>query len=231
MGSDSEKECCDAMKYRNIPKLTQTDKSDNGVVNKTSGLKRRTNNNEPNGKKETSEERVDRISHTSVSFMEFWFQCLDWEMLRLFFGLLMLFFCMVGVASIFYLFAVFSFNEKLWYYYFPVSTREELWLFNKSQIKMNTSTETAAIFSRKSKIIWKPSLQLNIGLADLNNYTMEHSSQNSYDFERIELQQYILHGFVLLLVLFGLLFLYICFWKWVAHVVFYIHNISMTSYI
>ena len=83
---------------------------------------------------------------------------------------------------------------------------------------MNTSTETAAIFSRKSKIIWKPSLQLNIGLADLNNYTMEHSSQNSYDFERIELQQYILHGFVLLLVLFGLLFLYICFWKWVAQV-------------
>ena len=130
MGSDSEKECCDAMKHRIIPKLMQTEKNDHVGEKKQSVFKRKNNEkneeNESNGKKETSEERVDRISHTHVSFMDFWFQCLDWEMLRLFFGLLMLFFCAVGIASLLYLFFVFSFNEKLWYYYFPVSKREEL---------------------------------------------------------------------------------------------------------
>ena len=130
MGSDSEKECCDAMKNRIFPKLMQTEKNNPVGEKKQSVFKRKNNEkneeNESNGKKETSEERVDRISHTHVSFMDFWFQCLDWEMLRLFFGLLMLFFCAVGIASLLYLFFVFSFNEKLWYYYFPVSKREEL---------------------------------------------------------------------------------------------------------
>jgi len=99
MGSDSEKECCDAMRHRIIPKLTKSAKSDQNGEKKESGLKKRDTISEPNGRKETSEERVDRISHTNVSFMEFWFQCLDWEMLRLFFGLLLLFFVFVGIAS------------------------------------------------------------------------------------------------------------------------------------
>ena len=116
MGSDSEKDCCDAMKHRIIPKLTQTENKDQVGEKKQSVFKRRNNTNETNGKKETSDERVGRISQTNVSFMDFWFQCLDWEMLRLFFGLLMLFFCSVGIASLLYLFFVFSFNEKLWYY-------------------------------------------------------------------------------------------------------------------
>ena len=126
MGSDSEKDCCDAMKHRIIPKLTQMENNGQVGEKKQSVFKRRNNTNETNGKKETSEERVGRISQTNVSFMDFWFQCLDWEMLKLFFGLLILFFFAVGIASLLYLFFVFNFNEKLWYYYFPVSKREEL---------------------------------------------------------------------------------------------------------
>jgi len=126
MGSDSEKECCDAVKHRIIPKLTQSEKNDNGGEKKQNGTHKSSKNSDSNIKKETSEERVERISHTKVSFLEFWFQCLDWEMLRLFFGLLMLFFTFVGIVSFLYLCFVFSFNEKLWYFYFPVSKREEL---------------------------------------------------------------------------------------------------------
>jgi len=120
MGSDSERECCDAVKHRLIPKLREKN---------SSNLKRKTNDvgTVTNGKKETSEERVQRISHTHVSFMEFWFQCLDWEMLKLFFALLMLFLCAVGFATLLYLFLVFFLKENLWYYYFPLGKREELW--------------------------------------------------------------------------------------------------------
>eukprot|EP00092_Neocalanus_flemingeri_P062883 GFUD01075960.1.p1 GENE.GFUD01075960.1~~GFUD01075960.1.p1 ORF type:complete len:119 (+),score=30.67 GFUD01075960.1:76-432(+) len=118
MVSDSDKECCDAMRQRIIPKLIQTGKNEQ-VPGKRKIEKE-------NGNKETNEERVERISHTNVSFMEFWMQCIDWNMLRLFFGLLMLFFFAVGFATLLYLMFVFSFKENLWYYYFPVSNKEEL---------------------------------------------------------------------------------------------------------
>eukprot|EP00092_Neocalanus_flemingeri_P042068 GFUD01045839.1.p2 GENE.GFUD01045839.1~~GFUD01045839.1.p2 ORF type:complete len:121 (-),score=30.77 GFUD01045839.1:586-948(-) len=120
MGADSDKECCDAMRQRIIPKLILTEKSEH-APEKTSIEKDAANEN-----KETNEERVKRISHTNVSFMEFWMQCIDWNMLRLFFGLLMLFFFAVGFTSLLYLMFVFSFKENLWYYYFPVSNKEEL---------------------------------------------------------------------------------------------------------
>jgi len=123
MGSYSEP-CCDAVKHRIIPKITQTES--NGTERKSSAVKRKVNKDDSNGKKETTEERIVRINKTSVTFMEFWYECLDWEMLRLFFGLLLLFFCMVGVASLLYLMFVFNYRESLWYYYFPVSKREEL---------------------------------------------------------------------------------------------------------
>ena len=126
MGSDSEKECCDAMKHRIIPKLIETEKSNHVSEKKSSVFKRKSNKDDTNGKKETSEERVERITHTNVSFTEFWFQCVDWDMLKLFFGLLIIFFCVVGFATLLYLFFIFNFREKLWYYYFPVSKREEL---------------------------------------------------------------------------------------------------------
>ena len=126
MGSDSEKECCDAMKHRIIPKLIETEKNNHVSEKKSSVFMRKSNKNENNGKKETSEERVERITHTNVSFMEFWFHCVDWDMLKLFFGLLIIFFLVVGFATLLYLFFIFNFREKLWYYYFPVSKREEL---------------------------------------------------------------------------------------------------------
>jgi len=119
MGLDSYKACCEAVRQRNLPKLIQSDKNENGI-------QRKTTKDSVNGKKETSEERVIRISQTSVSVKEFWYECLDWEMLKLFFALLMLFFCVVGFVTLVYLIVIFNFKENLWYFYFPVSKREEL---------------------------------------------------------------------------------------------------------
>ena len=50
-------------------------------------------------------------------------------MIKLFYALLMLFFCVVGIACFLYLFYVFNYNEKLWYFYFPVGKkfREGFW--------------------------------------------------------------------------------------------------------
>ena len=45
---------------------------------KQSVFKRKKNNTELNGEKETNKECVDQIRHTHVSFMDFLFQCLDW---------------------------------------------------------------------------------------------------------------------------------------------------------
>ena len=221
MGSDSEKDCCDAMRHRVIPKLTQSEKNDTTGEKKQSGGQKRNNKAVLNGKIETSEERVERINHTSVSFMQFWFQCLDWEMLRLFFGLLMLFFTLVGIISFIYLCFVFAFNEKLWYFYFPVSKREELWLVGTSNCRMQTleTTTNSAVFSRKSKIIWKPNLDLNIGMSGLSNITLDQTNQRTYEFAHITMEDYILQGVILIIVLLLLLFLYICFWKWVAQVI------------
>jgi len=124
MGSDSDNGCHEAMKHRIIPRLTQTDNSDPDRTNQK--IREKTTKNDSNGKQETREERIERISQTNVSFLEFWLQCLDWKMLRLFFTLLVLFFFFVGVASLIYLFFVFNFNEKLWNNYFPSRAKEEL---------------------------------------------------------------------------------------------------------
>ena len=123
MGSDSDA-CCDAMKQRIIPRITKSDT--NGTERKSSAIKRKGFKEDSNEKKESVEERIVRIDQTKVTFMEFWYECLDWEMLRLFFGLLLLFFTMVGIASLLYLMFVFNYREKLWYFYFPVGKREEL---------------------------------------------------------------------------------------------------------
>ena len=84
---------------------------------------------------------------------------------------------------------------------------------------MNTKIGNSATFIRKSKIIWKPNLNLNIGMSDAENFTSEYSNQNNSGFEKIELEDYILHALALVLVLLGLLFSYICFLKWVAKVI------------
>ena len=84
---------------------------------------------------------------------------------------------------------------------------------------MNTTIGNSAVFIRTSKIIWKPNLNLNIGMSDVENFTLKYSIQNNSGFEKIELEDYILNVLALFLVLLGLLFLYICFLKWVAKVI------------
>lgn len=81
---------------------------------------------------------------------------------------------------------------------------------------MNTTIGNSAVFIRTSKIIWKPNLNLNIGMSDVENFTSKYSIQNNSGFEKIELEDYILNVLALVLVLLGLLFSYICFLKWVA---------------
>ena len=51
--------------------------------------------------------------------MDFWYECVDWDMIKLFYALMMLFFTMVGVFTFIYLLYCFNFNEKMWYWYFP----------------------------------------------------------------------------------------------------------------
>ena len=51
--------------------------------------------------------------------MDFWYECVDWDMIKLFYALMMLFFTMVGVFTFLYLLYCFNFNEKMWYWYFP----------------------------------------------------------------------------------------------------------------
>jgi len=81
------------------------------------------------------------------------------------------------------------------------------------------TTTNSALFSRKSKIIWKPNLDLNIGMSGLSNITLDQANQNTYAFAHITMEDYILQGVILSIVLLLLLFLYICFWKWVAQVI------------
>ena len=84
---------------------------------------------------------------------------------------------------------------------------------------MNTTIGNSAVFIRTSKIIWKPNLNLNIGMSDVENFTSKYSIQNNSGFEKIELEDYILNALAFVLVLLGLLFSYICFLKWVAKVI------------
>jgi hypothetical protein len=81
---------------------------------------------------------------------------------------------------------------------------------------MDPPTTISPIFSRKSKIIWKPNLNLNIGMADLDNFTLHETHGQKYELATIALEEYIIHGVVLVIVLLILLVSYICFWKWVA---------------
>eukprot|EP00092_Neocalanus_flemingeri_P048845 GFUD01055906.1.p1 GENE.GFUD01055906.1~~GFUD01055906.1.p1 ORF type:complete len:115 (+),score=23.97 GFUD01055906.1:3-347(+) len=114
------------MKKRIIPKITQTEYIDHDPENKSADLKMKTNREETNQKYENDEELFEKISETKVSLKDFWFQCLDWEMLGLFFGCLVLFLCAVGLASLLYLLFVYDFKESLWYKYFPRNIHEEL---------------------------------------------------------------------------------------------------------
>lgn len=85
-----------------------------------------------------SDEREKKIHNTDVTFYQFWCECIDWEMIKLFYALLMLFFSVVGFSCFIYLLFVFNFNENLWYFYFPVGKqyRERFWLEDHTMVTM-----------------------------------------------------------------------------------------------
>ena len=70
-------------------------------------------------KKETEEERVARIGQVSVSFTDFVFKCIDYDMLKMFVGSMIGFFCLVLIVTIIYLIFCFFFYERQWELYFP----------------------------------------------------------------------------------------------------------------
>merc|ERR1712029_474414 len=108
MGTENDF-CCEAVRKRH---------SENGTINKAveNGDSRRQ-------EKKQAVAKEKKINKTQVTFFDFWYECIDWDMIKLFYALLMLFFCTVGLAVFLYLFYVFNFNEKLWYFYFPVTRR------------------------------------------------------------------------------------------------------------
>ena len=103
-----EQFCCEAVRrrqIRHIPSLALARETETVAGSRSIKI-------------ETAAERVERISQTRVPLSEFWFHCLDWEMLRLFATLLILFFITVAIASLLYLFLIYCFNAKLWQYYY-----------------------------------------------------------------------------------------------------------------
>jgi len=98
--------CCEAVRRRHAERSTKKQEK----VNQSQQLKQ-------------AEDREKKIHDTDVTFYQFWCECIDWDMIKLFYALLMLFFCAVGMTCFLYLFYVFNFNENLWYFYFPVGKR------------------------------------------------------------------------------------------------------------
>ena len=68
--------------------------------------------------KETEEQRVKRISQVPVSFADFVFKCIDYDMLKLFIGSMVGFFCLVIIVTLIYLLFCFFFFERQWELYF-----------------------------------------------------------------------------------------------------------------
>jgi len=91
-----------------MPKLVPAEKESEKINKKEKESK----------KDETVEERITRIRSTEVTFSDFINQCIDFEMLKLFFAFFFAFFVLVGVATTFYLFFIFLFKEKMWRFYF-----------------------------------------------------------------------------------------------------------------
>ena len=82
------------------------------------------------GGKETSEERVKRIKETRVTFQQF-LQCIDFQMLRFFAGMLLFIIAGVIVVTFFYLIIIYTFKFAMWDFYFPKQPfdqmKTELW--------------------------------------------------------------------------------------------------------
>ena len=131
MGAEADF-CCEAVRKRHA-QLNNSTSAGNGDPG-SSGKKK---NGSYKEEMRNAIAREKKIQKTKVSFFDFWYECVDWEMLKLFYALLMLFFCTVGIAVALYLLYVFNFNEKLWYFYFPV--REGFKCYQATYIKSKIS--------------------------------------------------------------------------------------------
>ena len=135
MGNQAE---CN-LKHRIIPKLTPADnkEADKDTADTDPAIDK---------KKETVEERIARINAVNLTLGDFFFkvgidyyylisnyyifcikiylkysifQCLDHQMLKLFFLCMLAFFFTVGVITSIYLTVIYFFKQSLWYFYFP----------------------------------------------------------------------------------------------------------------
>ena len=137
MGGENEF-CCEAVRKRHANNSV----SGSGGEGQQQGRRRKINGLTSSYRDDlkTALAREKKINKTKVSFFDFWYECIDWDMIKLFYALMMLFFCTVGFTCMIYLLYVFNYNEKLWYYYFPVRDELKIWkleylksvlLFNK----------------------------------------------------------------------------------------------------
>ena len=65
--------------------------------------------------------RIARLESTKIGIRD-WYNCLDFDMLRLFWKSMFAFFFLGLVISLVFLVFVYFFNEDLWYEYFPVAS-------------------------------------------------------------------------------------------------------------
>jgi len=124
MGNPGNEKDESNLKQRIIPRLVPTEcKEGDKTVDKDCATGEK--------KKETTEERIARINKVNLTIGDFVFKCLDHEMLKLFFLLMVLFFLAVGVITVIYLTVIYFFKQSLWQFYFPTeehlrSLRKEL---------------------------------------------------------------------------------------------------------
>jgi len=119
--SDSDSQC--QMKHRIIPRITPNETNKKFTLKEDSRRERKNNNKEGCDKcvekKETTEERVERISNVKVSFADFFVRSLDHDMLKLFCQVMAGFLGMCAFVSIIYVMLVYFFKPNMWNIYFP----------------------------------------------------------------------------------------------------------------
>ena len=126
MNSESEPICCEAVRKRNVPSSNM--KSNVRQEEKTSVTKpaKQMEKEKEENEEEAEKQKIEQIKQTKVTFLQFYNECLDWDMLRLFFSVLFFFFSGVFVLSLLYLCFIYMFNERLWNVYFPTTKKDEL---------------------------------------------------------------------------------------------------------
>lgn len=123
--TDSDNEC--HMKHRIIPRITPIETNKKFTLKEDARKERKNRNGceKCDDKKETTEERIERISKVKVSIVDFFIQCLDHDMLKLFCQVLVGFLGMCAFVSIIYVTLVYMFKPNLWNIYFPKQEHSE----------------------------------------------------------------------------------------------------------